>query len=265
MKRLSEQMFVVIVFICASGLPVVCRGQAAVPLPEGVRAVWDVEKAYRRSTPTRQRICINGLWQWQPSEEETNNIPTDRWGYFKVPGCWPGITDYMQKDCQRLYAHPSWKNRNLRSITRAWYQRKITIPAEWAERRITIQSEYLNSYATIFVDGRNTGTIIFPGGELDDIGRSVTAMERAGFEVHDVEGWRRHYALTCEHWVNALVEKRAEAIAEIGEEKYRIWIAYLAGVSLAFSRGTLRIFQTLVSKSPKRAPPLPPTRADLYR
>ena len=106
---------------------------------------------------------------------------------------------------------------------------------------------------------------IFPGGELDDVGRSVTAMERAGFEVHDVEGWRRHYALTCEHWVNALVEKRDEAIAEIGEEKYRIWIAYLAGVSLAFSRGTLRIFQTLVSKSPKRPPPLPPTRADLYR
>ena len=60
-------------------------------------------------------------------------------------------------------------------------------------------------------------------------------------------------------------EGTIEAIAEIGEQKYRIWIAYLAGVSLAFSRGTLRIFQTLVSKSPKRAPPLPPTRADLYR
>ena len=106
---------------------------------------------------------------------------------------------------------------------------------------------------------------IFPGGELDDIGRSVTAMERAGFEVHDVEGWRRHYALTCEHWVNALVENREMAIAEIGEDKYRIWVAYLSGVSLAFSRGTLRIFQTLASKSPKSAPPLPPTRADLYR
>jgi cyclopropane-fatty-acyl-phospholipid synthase len=106
---------------------------------------------------------------------------------------------------------------------------------------------------------------IFPGGELDDIGRTVTAMERAGFEVHDVEGWRRHYALTCELWCNRLTAQREAAIAEIGEDKYRIWVAYLAGVSLAFSRGTLRIFQTLASKSPKRPPPLPPTRADLYQ
>ena len=106
---------------------------------------------------------------------------------------------------------------------------------------------------------------IFPGGELDDIGHSVSAMERAGFEVHDVEGWRMHYARTCELWCERLTANREEAIKHVGEEKYRIWVAYLAGVSLAFSRGTLRLFQTLSSKSAKRPPPLPPTRADLYR
>ena len=106
---------------------------------------------------------------------------------------------------------------------------------------------------------------IFPGGELDDIGHSVVAMERAGFEVHDVEGWRMHYARTCQLWCERLTANRDEAIRHVGEEKYRIWVAYLAGVSLSFSRGTLRLFQTLASKSAKRPPPLPPTRADLYR
>ncbi len=106
---------------------------------------------------------------------------------------------------------------------------------------------------------------IFPGGELDDIGHSVSAMERAGFEVHDVEGWRMHYARTCQLWCERLTANREQAIQFVGEEKYRIWVAYLAGVSLAFSRGTLRLFQTLASKSAKRPPPLPPTRADLYR
>jgi len=106
---------------------------------------------------------------------------------------------------------------------------------------------------------------IFPGGELDDIGHSVSAMERAGFEVHDVEGWRMHYARTCQLWCERLTANREQAIQYVGEEKYRIWVAYLAGVSLAFSRGTLRLFQTLASKSAKRPPPLPPTRADLYR
>ena len=106
---------------------------------------------------------------------------------------------------------------------------------------------------------------IFPGGELDDIGHSLVAMERAGFEIQDVEAWRLHYARTCKLWCERLTVEREKAIAYVGEEKYRIWVAYLAGVSLAFSRGTLRIFQTLVSKSAKRPPALPPTRADLYR
>lgn len=106
---------------------------------------------------------------------------------------------------------------------------------------------------------------IFPGGELDDIGHSIAAIERSGFEVHDVEGWRLHYARTCQLWCERLTANKDEAIRHVGEEKYRIWVAYLAGVSLAFSRGTLRLFQTLASKSAKRPPALPPTRADLYR
>lgn len=106
---------------------------------------------------------------------------------------------------------------------------------------------------------------IFPGGELDDIGHSAVAMERAGFEVQDIEAWRLHYARTCKLWCERLTAEREQAIAFVGEEKYRIWVAYLAGVSLAFSRGTLRLFQTLASRNGKRPPALPPTRADLYR
>ncbi len=106
---------------------------------------------------------------------------------------------------------------------------------------------------------------IFPGGELDDVGHSISAMERAGFEVHDVEGWRLHYARTCQLWCERLTANQEKAIEYVGEEKYRIWVAYLAGVSLSFSRGTLRLFQTLASHSAKRNPALPPTRADLYR
>jgi cyclopropane-fatty-acyl-phospholipid synthase len=106
---------------------------------------------------------------------------------------------------------------------------------------------------------------IFPGGELDDIGHTVAAMEQAGFEVHDVEAWRRHYALTTRHWCDRLTARREEAVAQVGEEMYRLWVAYLAGCSLAFTRGSARIYQTLASKSAKGEGTLPPTRADLYR
>ncbi len=106
---------------------------------------------------------------------------------------------------------------------------------------------------------------IFPGGALDDIGSTVAQMELAGFEVHDVEGWRMHYARTTRLWSERLTARRDEAIALVGEEKYRIFIAYLSGCSISFERGTARLFQTLCSKSAKGPTPLPPTRADLYR
>ena len=105
---------------------------------------------------------------------------------------------------------------------------------------------------------------IFPGGELDDIGHSIAAMEQAGFEIHDVEGWREHYQRTLTHWTLRLAARRSEAEKLVGPETYRIWAAYLAGCALAFERGSARIFQTLVSRSPKGPSPVPPTRADLY-
>ena len=105
---------------------------------------------------------------------------------------------------------------------------------------------------------------IFPGGELDDIGHSVSAMEQAGFEVHDVEAWRWHYAHTTRLWCERLYRNRAKAEAIVGAQTTRIWLAYLAGCSLAFERATIFVFQTLASKRAKGQPPLPPTREDLY-
>src|SRR5262249_19268831 len=137
------------------------------PLPAGVRAVWDLQKAYREKTPTRERVCLNGLWRWQPAETAAESVPADRWGYFKVPGRWPGITDYMQKDSQTGYANPAWKDANLASLTAAWYQREITIPADWAGRRITLQADYLNSLAIVYLDGKRVGEMRFPAGEVD--------------------------------------------------------------------------------------------------
>ncbi len=106
---------------------------------------------------------------------------------------------------------------------------------------------------------------IFPGGELDDIGHTVQEMEIHGLEVQEVENWRAHYALTTRAWCERLLARREEAEAMVGPEVVRLWLAYLAGVSLAFTRGTLRIYQTLVSKQARGPSPLPPTRADLYR
>ncbi len=106
---------------------------------------------------------------------------------------------------------------------------------------------------------------IFPGGELDHLGMSISNLERAGFEIHDVEGWREHYERTTRLWWERLLARRAEAEALVGPEKVRMWLLYLAGCSMAFARGGAYINQTLVSKRVKGPSELPLTRSDLYR
>jgi cyclopropane-fatty-acyl-phospholipid synthase len=107
---------------------------------------------------------------------------------------------------------------------------------------------------------------IFPGGELDHIGHTCESLETCKFEVHDVEDWREHYYLTCRHWCRRLSARRDEAIALVGPERYRLWVAYLAGVSFAFYDNSARIYQVVASKHAKKGrTELPPTRADLYR
>lgn len=106
---------------------------------------------------------------------------------------------------------------------------------------------------------------IFPGGEVDHIGMTLENLEAYGFEVHDVEDLREHYARTCRLWAERLHARFDEAIAEVGEAKARLWLLYLTGCSLGFDGGSILIYQTVATRRVRGASGLPPTRADLYR
>ncbi|MGD0763446.1 MAG: cyclopropane-fatty-acyl-phospholipid synthase family protein [Roseiarcus sp.] len=106
---------------------------------------------------------------------------------------------------------------------------------------------------------------IFPGGELDYLGRTIANLELHGFEVHDVEGWREHYQRTCRLWHDRLAARYEEACGQAGEPKTRLWLAYLGACSIVFERGNFGLYQTLCSKRARGASGLPPTREDLYR
>ena len=43
----------------------------------------------REDTPTGQRVCLNGLWRWQPATAAETNVPAGELGSSKrCP--WPG-------------------------------------------------------------------------------------------------------------------------------------------------------------------------------
>jgi cyclopropane-fatty-acyl-phospholipid synthase len=89
------------------------------------------------------------------------------------------------------------------------------------------------------------GRYVFPDGELIDVGESVLAMERAGFEVRDVESIREHYARTLRAWVANLESSWDRAVALAGEARARIWRLYMAGSAIGFTDNGIAIHQVL--------------------
>jgi len=88
---------------------------------------------------------------------------------------------------------------------------------------------------------------VFPDGELVDVADVVRAMERAGFEVRDVESLREHYNETLHAWVDNLENSWGEAVELAGEGRARTWRIYIAASANGFSEGGLALHQVLAA------------------
>ena len=73
-------------------------------------------------------------------------------------------------------------------------------------------------------------------------------MERARFEIADVEALRPHYALTLRHWVARLEQHHEQALEYVSESTFRVWRLYMAACALEFESGEIGIYQVLASK-----------------
>jgi cyclopropane-fatty-acyl-phospholipid synthase len=106
---------------------------------------------------------------------------------------------------------------------------------------------------------------VFPGGEIPHLAKEIELMARNQLECADVECLRPHYAKTLWHWVERLEARRDEARALVGEKKYRIWRAYMAGYALAFQRGWVSVYQVLAGRPLPEGPlGTPLTREHVY-
>jgi cyclopropane-fatty-acyl-phospholipid synthase len=107
---------------------------------------------------------------------------------------------------------------------------------------------------------------IFPDGELLPISEVVTAAERAGFEVRDLESLREHYAETLAAWLARLEARFDDAVAIAGERRARLYRLYLAASAVGFRLGRTSVYQLLLARrtSGGGAETLPRCRGDWY-
>lgn len=110
--------------------------------------------------------------------------------------------------------------------------------------------------------GSFSARYVFPDGELHTQGFVLSCIEDAGMEVLDDESLRPHYAETLRRWAANHDAHRAESVAEIGEQRERVWRLHDAGAALGFVRGALSIHQVLAT--PLDGSPPAPLRVRSY-
>ena len=119
--------------------------------------------------------------------------------------------------------------------------------------------------ALLWREGRFLERHVFPNGDLLPLAEVVREGERAGFETRDVENLREHYVLTLRHWLRRLEARKSEAVALVGEARYRVWRLYLAAAASSFAHGRIGVAQLLLSKPGVGATDVVPlSRRDLY-
>ena len=106
---------------------------------------------------------------------------------------------------------------------------------------------------------------VFPNGEMDNVSHILDVLERARFEIRDVESLREHYARTTRQWTERLQANAARARALAGERIYRTWIGYLAASSVSFTQGSTGLYQVVASRAdPAVREAVPTTREAIY-
>ncbi|WP_338699452.1 cyclopropane-fatty-acyl-phospholipid synthase family protein [Streptomyces sp. Q6] len=102
---------------------------------------------------------------------------------------------------------------------------------------------------------------VFPDGELAPLGTTTGNLERAGFEVRDIEAIRPHYALTLRQWVRNLEARWPEALKLVSPGRARVWRLYMAASALSFERNRIGVNQILAVRTPASGESGMPLRA----
>jgi cyclopropane fatty-acyl-phospholipid synthase-like methyltransferase len=91
---------------------------------------------------------------------------------------------------------------------------------------------------------------IFSGADASlPLGEMVTAMEKAGFEIHSTENVSIHYVMTIQRWHRNWQRNRDAVLAAYGERWWRLWNLFLAWSWRIGAQGTSACYQVVAHKN----------------
>jgi cyclopropane-fatty-acyl-phospholipid synthase len=97
---------------------------------------------------------------------------------------------------------------------------------------------------------------IFPGGYTPALSEVLSAIEKVGLWVTDIEILRLHYAETLRHWRQRFLanRERIKQMAGYDDRFCRMWEFYLAGCEVAFRYMNQMVFQIQIAQKQDAVP-----------
>jgi cyclopropane-fatty-acyl-phospholipid synthase len=95
---------------------------------------------------------------------------------------------------------------------------------------------------------------IFPGGYSPALSETLSAIEKSGLWVTDIEILRVHYARTLAAWQRRFEVNRAVVVERLGERFCRMWEFYLVISEATFRFGDHFVFQIQIAKQRDAVP-----------
>lgn len=161
--------------------PALARPPAPPPAPEvrrepiaklpSEKEMWSLGDAGHTVTATRDKYSLNGLWAFKVDNADA--VP-DRAPaiasmdcYFKVPGEWPSCKN-GRTDGMAIYdkSGADVAGAAVKAIDSAWYARRVKVPESWRGRDVVVGFQWIPTVALVYVDGKKSGEVFFPGGEV---------------------------------------------------------------------------------------------------
>ncbi|KAH9829043.1 sphingolipid C9-methyltransferase [Rhodofomes roseus] len=91
---------------------------------------------------------------------------------------------------------------------------------------------------------------IFPGADAScSLGWVVNQVEKAGFEVKNIDVIGVHYSATIWRWYKNWVSNKDKVVENYGERWYRIWVFFLAYSTIISRNGGAAVFQLTLHKN----------------
>lgn len=165
-----------IVFGCISHI--LPEGQT-LPCPTVQLSTYPTLGSLEIPNSKRGQIYLNGRWQFMPAMDTTEpQPPQDDWGSIWVPGDWQHENDAAVPGLISRGTGTAWQNFNGKSLSKAWYQRTVKIPADWQGRSILLDLQRVSTDAILYVNGKQCGQVEWPYGAVD-----ITPMAQPGTEA----------------------------------------------------------------------------------